>query len=56
VFPSDQSQALADALRTTYPARTVTRAVHPMRSPWWVVAFAVLLCGEWAIRRKRGLS
>ena len=56
VFPSDQPHALADALRMTYPARTVTRAVHPMRSPWWAVAFAGLLCAEWAVRRKRGLS
>jgi hypothetical protein len=55
VFPSDQTQALADAMRTTYPAGTVTRAVHPMRSPWWAVAFAGLLCAEWAVRRKRGL-
>jgi hypothetical protein len=43
-------------MQTTYAARTVSRAVHPMRSPWWVVAFAGLLCAELAIRRKRGLS
>ncbi len=28
--------------------------VHPMRSAWWSVPFAALLCGEWAVRRKRG--
>jgi hypothetical protein len=31
------------------------RTVHPMRSPWWIVPFAVALCAEWAIRRRRGL-
>ena len=56
VFPSDQSHALVAAMGTTYPARTVTRAVHPMRSAWWAMAFAGLLCAEWAVRRKRGLS
>jgi hypothetical protein len=56
VFPSDQSHALVEAMRTTYPARTVRRAVHPMRSAWWAVAFAGLLCCEWAVRRKGGLS
>ena len=30
-------------------------ASHPMRSPWWVLPFAGLLCAEWAARRKRGL-
>jgi hypothetical protein len=55
VFPSDQPDALAEAMATAYPARTVRRPVHLMRSTWWVVAFAGLLCGEWAIRRKRGL-
>ena len=56
VFEAGQSQALVEAMQTAYAARTVSRAVHPMRSPWWVVAFAGLLCVEWAIRRKRGLS
>jgi hypothetical protein len=56
VFPSDQSPALVDAMKATYPPRTVTRTIHPMRSTWWAVAFAILLCGEWAIRRKHGLS
>lgn len=27
---------------------------HPMRSPWWIVPFALLLSYEWWIRRRRG--
>jgi hypothetical protein len=29
--------------------------VRPMRSGWWIVAFAACLCAEWAMRRKQGL-
>jgi hypothetical protein len=28
---------------------------HPMRSPWWILPLALLLGGEWAWRRRRGL-
>jgi hypothetical protein len=54
VFPADQAPALVEALRSAYPARRVTRASHPMRSPCWVVLFAALLCAEWTMRRLRG--
>lgn len=30
-------------------------ATRPMRSGWWFVVLAACLCGEWAIRRRRGL-
>jgi hypothetical protein len=53
VFSSDQ--ALVEGLKDAFPARTVTVTMNPMRSPWWVVPFAGLLCVEWAVRRKRGL-
>ena len=56
VFPSDQSAALVDAMKATFSPRTVTRKIHPMRSTWWAVVFAILLTGEWAFRRKHGLS
>lgn len=29
---------------------------HPMRSPWWIVPFALLLSAEWWFRRNRGLA
>ncbi len=32
----------------------VEQRTRPMRSPWWIVPFAGLLCAEWALRRKRG--
>ena len=35
---------------------TVSRLTHPARSPWWMSGFVLLLCAEWALRRRRGLS
>ncbi len=29
---------------------------HPMRSPWWIVPFSLLLAAEWWMRRRRGLA
>jgi hypothetical protein len=28
--------------------------IHPWRSPWWMGPFALALCGEWVLRRRRG--
>jgi hypothetical protein len=36
------------------PRSSAEERQHPARSPWFVVLFAGLLCGEWAIRRRRG--
>ncbi len=47
--------SLVDALAARYPYVTVARPAHPMRTPWAAVAFAALLCAEWALRRRRGL-
>ena len=55
VFPIDEVPALVDAMQQAHPPRPVVRQSHPMRSPWWLVPFAGLLCAEWAVRRKRGL-
>ena len=55
VFPIDNVPALVAAMQEAHPSRRVVRATHPMRSPWWLVPFAGLLCAEWAVRRKRGL-
>jgi hypothetical protein len=30
------------------------RTRHPMRSAWWILPFTAALCGEWALRRRRG--
>lgn len=37
------------------PSRETTGAGHPTRSMFYVAAFTVLLCAEWAMRRRRGL-
>jgi hypothetical protein len=44
-----------ERMLTSLPSGEVTRTRHPARSPLSVAAFAVLLCAEWAIRRRRGL-
>jgi hypothetical protein len=36
-------------------APDVATTVHPMRSAWWIVPFAGLLCAEWMLRRRQGL-
>ncbi len=55
LLPASQPQALVDALKAAYPASRVTERRRIMRSAWWSVPFAALLCVEWAMRRKRGL-
>jgi hypothetical protein len=51
----DEAAALVEALAARYPAETVARPAHPLRSPWAAVAFAACLCVEWGLRRRRGL-
>jgi hypothetical protein len=29
---------------------------YPMRSPWWIIPFALALGYEWWMRRRRGLA
>jgi hypothetical protein len=55
VFPADRLAALVEAMKAAFPPRASSRSSRPMRSPWWVVPFAGLLCAEWALRRRRGL-
>ena len=56
LFSAGRLDDMIKALHSSYPAVWMVRRLHPMRSPWWCVPFAVLLCGEWAFRRKHGLS
>ena len=53
VFAGGDIARVTRALRAL-PAASESRAVHPTRSPWWMLAFTACLCAEWAIRRKRG--
>jgi hypothetical protein len=53
-MPVSQGQTLVEAMKAAYPASRVTERRRIMRSAWWSVPFAALLCVEWALRRKRG--
>jgi hypothetical protein len=55
VFPVGRMPALVEAMKSAHPPRRIIQPSRPMRSPWWVLPFAGLLCAEWAVRRKRGL-
>lgn len=37
------------------PRATRRESAHPMRSAWWMAAFAAALCAEWTLRRRSGL-
>lgn len=49
--------ALTASLRTHLAAarRSETVTIRPMRSPWWLVPFALALGVEWGLRRRSGL-
>jgi len=53
VFAGGDIARVTQAVRAL-PAAANQRAVHPTRSPWWMLAFTACLCTEWTIRRKRG--
>jgi hypothetical protein len=52
-----QSSDLAPLVQhlSRLPRPEYRAVIHPLRSPWWMVPFALALCGEWALRRHRGL-
>ena len=52
----DDETALLRTLTDRFPPETAMRPSRPARSPWYAAVFALLLCGEWAIRRRRGLA
>ena len=54
VVGADDLAPLVRAVRAL-PASHESRDVHPARSPWFVIAFASLLCAEWTLRRRAGL-
>jgi hypothetical protein len=55
VVESDDLGPLVTHLRSLRQSR-VMRAVHPVRSLLYVLAFAALLCVEWTVRRRGGLA
>lgn len=53
VVATENLGPLFELLRTE--RRGEVRAIlNPMRSGWWALPFALALCAEWAIRRRRG--
>src|SRR6185295_5977998 len=51
---ADDIPGVVSRVRTAVNARKERVETHPMRSPWWLPAFVILLGGEWWIRRRRG--
>jgi hypothetical protein len=52
---ADDLSALTHHLRSLGNAKR-QEAAHPSRSIWFVLAFAGLVCAEWALRRRKGLA
>lgn len=55
-LPSSRVAALPSELARVLRPDTRTVTWHPMRSPWWILPFALALAGEWWLRRRRGLA
>lgn len=54
VIPMADVETLPSRLASAMPPTLATRPSHVMRSPWWMVPFAMLLAVEWSSRRRRG--
>jgi hypothetical protein len=53
VAPAGDLSPLVTHLKSI-PRGDMRATLHPMRSGWWTLPFALALCGEWALRRRRG--
>lgn len=56
VVTEDALHELPDRLSSAIQVVSRVESWHPMRSPWWIVPFALLLGAEWWARRRRGLA
>lgn len=56
VFRDSDLRHLSAQLSAAFQAVSRVESWHPMRSPWWIVPFALLLGAEWWARRRRGLA
>lgn len=56
VITEDALGTLAGAVAAATRAEPRVIVAYPMRSPWWIVPFALLLATEWLLRRRRGLA
>ena len=55
VIPEDAVAELGDQIASVTPSPVRARPTHPMRSPWWLVAFTLALTAEWYLRRRESL-
>lgn len=55
VVDADDAHALAARVAEQLPVTYAPRDAHPLRSPVWFVPFALALCAEWWLRRRRAL-
>lgn len=53
-FDDDELGALTTALKSAIRPAVHPEPWHPMRSPWWILPFALLLSAEWWLRRRSG--
>ena len=56
VIPEAELRDLSGALSSALQSVSRVETWHPMRSPWWIVPFALLLGAEWWWRRRHGLA
>ncbi len=56
VVQASDVDAFGRELARTLRAAPRREQWHPMRSPWWLVPFALALSLEWWLRRRRGLA
>jgi hypothetical protein len=56
LIPEAELRDLPGALSSALESVSRVETWHPMRSPWWIVPFALLLGAEWWWRRRRGLA
>ena len=53
-FDDDELGALTTALKAAIQPAVHPEPWNPMRSPWWILPFALLLSAEWWLRRRGG--
>jgi len=56
VVGESELRSLSSRLSSALQAVSRVEPWHPMRSPWWIIPFALLLGAEWWSRRRRGLA
>lgn len=56
LIPETELRDLPGALSSALQSVSRVETWHPMRSPWWIIPFALLLGAEWWWRRRNGLA